>query len=72
MLRFRLQAAERNATSVAYSSTYGSTSAFYLASAFQDVYLQPTGLVMCTGIVAKVPFFRGLLDKWKVSSPSSF
>eukprot|EP00191_Tetraselmis_sp_GSL018_P010352 CAMPEP_0177604802 /NCGR_PEP_ID=MMETSP0419_2-20121207/16326_1 /TAXON_ID=582737 /ORGANISM="Tetraselmis sp., Strain GSL018" /LENGTH=699 /DNA_ID=CAMNT_0019098837 /DNA_START=112 /DNA_END=2213 /DNA_ORIENTATION=+ len=64
--RFRLLSAERRAASVAYASAFDSTATFYLAAAFQDVFLQPTGMLACTGLASQVPFLRGLLDRWKI------
>ena len=37
--------------------------AYYLATAFGEIYLQPSGDVGLTGILAEVPFVRGTLDK---------
>eukprot|EP00192_Tetraselmis_astigmatica_P007160 CAMPEP_0117679048 /NCGR_PEP_ID=MMETSP0804-20121206/17617_1 /TAXON_ID=1074897 /ORGANISM="Tetraselmis astigmatica, Strain CCMP880" /LENGTH=719 /DNA_ID=CAMNT_0005488465 /DNA_START=219 /DNA_END=2378 /DNA_ORIENTATION=+ len=64
--RFRLVSAERQVPCTAYADTFGSTQSYYLASSFQDVFLQPSGMVMCNGLASKVPFLRGLLDSWKI------
>eukprot|EP00951_Prasinocladus_malaysianus_P018691 scaffold149845_cov34-Prasinocladus_malaysianus.AAC.1 len=48
--QFRLNSVERSPSCIAYADSYGGTPALYLASAFQDIYMQPTGLVMCTGL----------------------
>ncbi len=52
---------------VAFSETFGEfgpgNGAYYLASAFGEVYLQPSGDVGLTGVLAEVPFVRGTLDK---------
>ncbi len=37
--------------------------AYYLASSFDEIWLQPVGLVSITGLAMEVPFMRGLLDK---------
>src|SRR5262249_19614588 len=37
--------------------------AYYLASAFGEIYLQPSGDVGLTGLLAEAPFVRGTLDK---------
>lgn len=37
--------------------------AYYLASAFDEIWLQPVGLVSITGLNAEIPFFRETLDK---------
>ena len=41
--------------------------AYYLATAFGEIYLQPSGDVGLTGILAEVPFVRGTLDKLGVT-----
>jgi len=52
---------------VAYADTFGElsggTHAYYLATAFDDIWLQPEGLVGLTGLTTATPFFRGTLDK---------
>ncbi|KAL0032135.1 hypothetical protein WJX77_007069 [Trebouxia sp. C0004] len=56
---------------VAYSDSFGEgggsgTLGYYLASAFDQIYVQETGLVSFTGFAASTPFLRGLLDKWHI------
>jgi protease-4 len=52
---------------VAYAETFGEfgpgNGAYYLAAAFDTIYLQPTGDVGLTGFVYESPFVRGTLDK---------
>jgi protease-4 len=52
---------------VAYAETFGELSpgndAYYLATAFEKIYLQPTGEVGLTGLIEEEPFIRGVLDK---------
>jgi protease-4 len=52
---------------VAWSESFGEgghgTVPYYLASAFDRVYLQPTGEVGLTGVALEEPFLRGALDK---------
>jgi protease-4 len=52
---------------LAYAETYGELSGgtrpYYLASACDEVWLQPGGSLALTGIAAEIPFFRGTLDK---------
>lgn len=50
-----------------YSSSYGEGAGglgrYYLASAFEEIWMQPLGLVSITGVGAEIPFLRGTLDK---------
>lgn len=48
-----------------YSTSYGlgGMSEYYLASAFDEIWMQPVGLVAITGVNAETPFFRDVLDK---------
>jgi protease-4 len=52
---------------VAYAETFGEfgpgNSAYYLASAFDTIYLQPSGDVGFTGLVFESPFLKGTLEK---------
>ena len=52
---------------VAYSETFGEfgpgNGAYYLATAFDEIWLQPSGDLGLNGLVAESPFFRGVLDK---------
>lgn len=52
---------------VAYAETFGeiagSTGAYYLATAFDEIWLQPSGDVGLLGLAVEVDFFRGALDK---------
>ena len=51
----------------AYSDSFGEfapgTRAYYLASACDEVWLQPLGMLGLVGLRAEEPFFRGTLDK---------
>ncbi|MGH6977379.1 MAG: S49 family peptidase, partial [Stellaceae bacterium] len=51
----------------AYSDSFGEfapgTRAYYLASASDEIWLQPLGMVGLVGLRAEEPFFRGTLDK---------
>ncbi|MBA7671916.1 Protease 4 [subsurface metagenome] len=55
---------------VAYSETFGEfgpgNGAYYLATAFDEIYLQPSGDLNLTGLMYETPFLRGTLDKLKV------
>lgn len=52
---------------IAYAETFGEfgpgNGAYYLATAFDRIYLQPSGDVGLTGLVAESPFLRGTLEK---------
>jgi len=54
-----------------YSDSYGDAgpglSRYYLASAFETIWMQPMGLVSISGINMEIPFMRGLLDKLGVT-----
>jgi protease-4 len=61
--RFR-QAGKRT---VAWGDTFGewnsANASYYVASAFEKIYLQPSGDVGLTGLAYMTPFVRGTLDK---------
>ena len=47
-----------------YSAAYDQgLSGYYLSSAFDEMWMQPMGVVMLTGISAQVPYLRRVLDK---------
>lgn len=52
---------------VAFSETFGEfgpgNGSYYLATAFDQVWLQPSGDVGLTGLIMETQFFRGTLDK---------
>ncbi|MCA9662932.1 MAG: signal peptide peptidase SppA, partial [Myxococcales bacterium] len=52
---------------VAFAETFGEVGpgnqSYYLATAFDEVWLQPSGDVGLTGLAAEAPFLRGALDK---------
>lgn len=56
---------------VAYSETFGEfgpgNSAYYLATAFDQIYLQPSGDVGLTGIIMESPFIKDTLSKLGMS-----
>ncbi|HEY1133561.1 MAG TPA: S49 family peptidase, partial [Nocardioides sp.] len=57
---------------VAWSETYGEmgggNAAYHLASAFEEIWVQPTGQVGLVGAHAEVVFFKGTLDKLGVQT----
>jgi protease-4 len=52
---------------VAFGEAFGESGpgngAYYLATAFDEIYVQPSGDLGLTGLVAETPFVRGTLDK---------
>lgn len=52
---------------IAWADTFGefgpANGAYYLATAFDEIHLQPSGDLGLTGLVAETPFLRGALDK---------
>lgn len=52
---------------VAYAETFGEfgpgNGAYYLATAFDQIYLQPSGDIGLTGIMMETPFLKGTLSK---------
>ncbi|MCB1563029.1 MAG: signal peptide peptidase SppA [Alphaproteobacteria bacterium] len=49
--------------STSYGDAGGGLSLYYLASAFEQIWVQPMGIVAITGMSAEMPFFRKVLDK---------
>jgi len=52
---------------IAYAETFGegerANGSYYLATAFDKIYLQPSGELDLAGFMAETPFLRGTLDK---------
>jgi protease IV len=52
---------------IAFGEAFGEfgpgNGAYYLATGFGEIYLQPSGDVGVTGLLAEAPFLRGTLDK---------
>ncbi len=52
---------------VAYAETFGEfgpgNGAYYLATSFDQIYLQPSGDIGLTGLMLESPFVKGTLDK---------
>ncbi len=63
VLRFR----QSGKPAIAYAETFGEfrpgNGVYYLATAFDEIYMQPSGDLGLTGLMAESPFLRGLLDK---------
>jgi len=53
-------------TALAFADSFGEfgpgTRPYYLATAFDEIWLQPMGNVGLTGLYTEVPFFKGTLD----------
>ncbi|TEA08291.1 signal peptide peptidase SppA [Mycobacteroides salmoniphilum] len=62
-LRAAIEAFSAVKPSVAWAETYPGTLAYYLASAFGEVWMQPSGTVGLIGFAANGTFLRGALDK---------
>jgi protease IV len=56
---------------LAYADTFGEggngSVAYYLASAFDEIWMQPSGDLWLTGVAVSTPFIRGTLDKLAVT-----
>ena len=67
VMRFR----ESGKPAYAFAETFGEfgpgNGGYYLATAFDRIYLQPSGDVGLTGMIYESPFVRGLLDKLHVT-----
>lgn len=62
-LREAIAAFSADKPSLAWAETYPGTLAYYLASAFGEVWLQPSGTVGLVGFATNALFLRGALDK---------
>jgi protease-4 len=67
VLRFR----SHKKFAVAYSETFGEfgpgNGAYYMATAFDHIYLQPSGDIGLTGVIMETPFVKGTLSKLGVT-----
>ena len=61
----RFRGSDKRAIAFAESFGEGSNATvdYYLATAFDEIILQPGGEVMITGLLARATFLRGVLDK---------
>jgi len=62
-LREAIAAFTRRKPSLAWAETYPGTLSYYLASAFGEVWMQPSGTVGLVGFATNALFLRGALDK---------
>ncbi|CDW94038.1 hypothetical protein [Sporisorium scitamineum] len=56
------QHGENAKPSIAWADTFNSQGSFLLASAFDELWMQPAGSVPLTGLGAQIPFFKKVLD----------
>lgn len=61
--RFRREDKRAVAFAEAFGESSTATVDFYLAAAFDEIYVQPMGHVSIQGLVARSPFVRGVFDK---------
>ena len=65
--RFRAAGKPAYVFSLSYGDLIGGTSDYYLASAFDNIWMQPTGVLGITGLRIEGPYFGGLLERLGVS-----
>lgn len=46
----------------------GGTGSYYLAAAFDEIWLQPLGVVSITGISSETPFLKGVMEKFGIEA----
>lgn len=67
VMRFRAASRDKGKFTIAYADTFGElgpgTLQYYLATSFDEIWLQPIGIVGLTGLVFEVPFAREALEK---------
>ena len=66
LARFRNSGKFAHIYSASYGEGGGGLGRYYLASAFDEIWMQPLGVVSITGVQADVPYFREVLDKMGV------
>ncbi len=66
ILAFRQSGKKAYAFAETFGEFSGGTGSYYLATAFDKIYLQPSGDVGLTGTATEPMFFRGLLDKLEI------
>lgn len=63
---------EKGKKAVAYTDTFGEfgqgNGAYYLACAFDEIHIQPSGNIGLTGLIAETPFIKGTLDMMGVTA----
>lgn len=66
--RFRAKDKKTYLYSESFGGMGGGTGAYYLAAAFDEIWLQPLGTVSITGIGSEMPFLKGVMDKFGVEA----
>ena len=61
--RFRKAGKFAIAYADSFSAEPGATAEYYLASGFNEIWMQPSGELSTTGVAIEVPFVAGALDK---------
>jgi protease IV len=62
-LRAAIEEFSATKPSLAWAETYPGTMSYYLASAFREIWMQPSGTVGLVGFATNALFLRGALDK---------
>ena len=63
LLRFRATGKPLIAFAESFSESGPGNSGYYLAAAFNNVFLQPSGTLGLTGLISEATFYRSALDK---------
>lgn len=63
VLRFRDSGRFANIYATSYGGLGQGMGSYYFASAFDEIWMQPVGVVSIPGVRAEVPFVKGALDK---------
>lgn len=63
VLRYRSEDKMAFASATSFGEMGPADKAYYIASAFNDIWVQPVGMVGVTGPAAQMPFFKAALDK---------
>jgi protease-4 len=61
---------EQGKFAIAYSETFGEVSpgnvGYYMATAFDEIWMMPSGDVNLTGLISEIPFIRSALNKMDI------
>ena len=68
--RFRKEGRNKGKVAIAYAETFGEmgpgTLSYYLASSFDEIWIQPLGSVGLMGLYVEIPFVKKALDDWHI------